>query len=408
MHDGGHDSMKFQNASLYFLLVSFLIISCNGDLQKDKGPKPPYVEKYLKLVKNAEKGNFETPEDAYTAYVKYLNLPKYIYTLKTKFEFMVTIPFDEENGLHMPEFPNWSPVQIFSPLRYVFKNGDLLFEGNPLQRQYNLKLYSANEKQIIKNPVLPPDFNDSGEAIIIEGKEYPIKYNDQNGYQYYKHDNQELVIEDYKKIPLFFKDDKITGPIRSDFAIMLAQKQIYYKTAPVGYVANGGRDLIFLFYNWKNKEIKRLIGLPATDKYSEINLCGTQDTINIDRKNRIYLAFFCRGDDDLALLNSKKVAFGHIMIYDLENNILYNIRHPFLDDKNKKEQIKAYQYVLGEDENIYYQLVTDKSYYIYKISPLWNEPMEESKYNPVFFEFHPELKTAWDTLDMFETKERKK
>jgi len=100
--------------------------------------------------------------------------------------------------------------------------------------------------------------------------------------------------------------------------------------------------------------------------------------------------------DDLALINSQKIPGGHIMIYDPEKDTLYNVRHPFWDEENKNEKLLAYQYVLGEDENIYYQLVTDKAYYIYKLELLWDQPMEDDEYKPYFFEFHPELKEAFD------------
>jgi hypothetical protein len=88
---------------------------------------------------------------------------------------------------------------------------------------------------------------------------------------------------------------------------------------------------------------------------------------------------------------------GHIMILDVENDALYNIHHPYYTEINENDDGALTTYVVGEDDNIYFQLVTEQAYYVYKIVPLWDS-VEETEYNPRFIEFYPELQEIWDEL----------
>jgi hypothetical protein len=147
------------------------------------------------------------------------------------------------------------------------------------------------------------------------------------------------------------------------------------------------------------KEVKKVI-LPGTDLLDDFlmpNGLGRK----IDSKERIYLytnyrnlgmAFKYR---DIQKFTSQL----QILIYDINKDTLYQLYHPIVDDSNKNEKVEAFTYCLGEDENIYYQLVTDKAYYIYKLTLLWDQPMEKEDYHPLFFEFYPELKKAFDAAN---------
>ena len=87
---------------------------------------------------------------------------------------------------------------------------------------------------------------------------------------------------------------------------------------------------------------------------------------------------------------------GHILIYDIINNDIYNIRHPIFDEFNKNEKLIETTYILGEDYNIYFQLVTDRGYYIYRIIPKWDLEYETIQYMTYFIEMYPHLKKIWD------------
>jgi len=156
-------------------------------------------------------------------------------------------------------------------------------------------------------------------------------------------------------------------------------------------------DKTIILYNWKNKNIIRVRVLPATDRYRRFGLI-LGNTTTVDSNNRVYFYFGGFYEDEETRAREHNLNPGHIMIYDPEKDYLYNIYNPYTAPENVTEPVLGYQYLIGEDENIYYQEVRESGHYIYKITPLWDEPMEETEYNPIFFEFQPELKAEWDRM----------
>ncbi|MCX7656527.1 MAG: hypothetical protein N2Z76_08395 [Treponemataceae bacterium] len=85
----------------------------------------------------------------------------------------------------------------------------------------------------------------------------------------------------------------------------------------------------------------------------------------------------------------RKVDRFQVLVYDFEKDTMYFIEWPKPSTGN--ETIIQVSYVVGDDDAIYVQVVADAACTIYRITPLWDAPMERIEYRPMFYEFYPEI-----------------
>jgi len=141
------------------------------------------------------------------------------------------------------------------------------------------------------------------------------------------------------------------------------------------------RDLALLCYDVFTKK-KEIYVLPGTSRYTTFGK-SMMPANTTDTKGRIYLGFYYFSPEKFSEFHE-----GSVLILDAEEDTLYQIRHEI---PHWREALAAH-YVLGEDGNIYFQVVTEEVYYIYRIEPLWDKELSEAEYEPLFLEVYPELK----------------
>jgi hypothetical protein len=345
-----------------------------------------FYEKYIKLAEYLEK-NVDLPELTEEEklikekYFKLLSVPENIYELDYDLEFIKRIDFDEENGL-----PGWyvgeATEEHHPSLHMVTENGDLCF--TPSGWGYSSK-YLVDKDEWIRYEVgdyYCPEFIKI-ESIIYEGEWRKIifdKYPDRNIYVDYN--NEKIQIGNYNDFPINYNGAYLIKPIENNISIW----KTYYNVIHLNK-RQKSTDKGFLYYDLENNQTIEEYILAGTDKYETFRDITPVRTI--DSKGRIYMNLHDQPYND----NRN----GHVMILDLENDALYNIHHPYYTEINENDDGFIVIYVLGEDDNIYFQLITDKAYYIYKITPLWDS-IEETEYNPRFIEYYPELQEVWDGL----------
>jgi len=363
--------------------------------------KPVFVEQYGKIINSVEyykpmhlKEDLPRGKEALDLIYSYLNLPDNIKKMDIEIYKLLSIQFDNSEILPEPYYPEWPKILQFAPLRYAFKNGDVLFASNIYDKNKNNVLYSYDLKQFNNDPKIVEYLDDEYSKIKINEKWYQLKIDYTNGQYFYILDNSKNYFKN-DKLPAIFREKRIGGPVFGEFIFALTTAGVYYN------YGKKGRDQFVCYYNYKTSEIRNSICFPAFYAYHNLNI-GIDNAANVDSNNRIYFAFNepMYNEECKSIINDKKITSGHIMIYDPEKDTLFNVRHPFWDEENKDEKMLAYQYVLGEDENIYYQLVTDRAYYIYKIKLLWDQPMENDEYKPYFIEIYTELKEAFDAVEI--------
>lgn len=346
----------------------------DGGKINNNNNKNLFFNKYKFLIKKYN----EFLENAETEYRENVISPKSMFNLPYNFNFIKRFAFEEE-GFLKPKDGGFPVGLVYIQLRDE-KDNRLFFYGGvsyDIESGKIAEVWYEQDFKILK--------------ILINNKWYELVADrDRDAYVYQIH-NKEQIALNYQKVSKMDYDTPIISPIINQYALLGNYFPLEYIDGPYAY--NGGRDLTFLLYN-RIKEIPiNSVIFPATDHYKTFEYgIGPMDS-----QYRIYLRFVPtsqKGDSWFPGMSE-----GHIMIYDLMNNVLYNIRHPFFNEENRNEELWATQYIVGEDGNIYYQLVTDKAYYIYRITPLWDESMEETEYNPIFFEFYPELKKIWDEME---------
>jgi len=373
---------------LISIIFLTLLVSCNND--DENNIKSDYTLRYLQLIKSVENDLYKDSEMAMQEYKHQINIPSQIIKLEYTIVKIATITYNK--GFDKPYYFSWPDTLVFDTLANVYDN-NLVFLVSPGPERRNI-IYNTIDSSLLTNNIPDRLFNRSNE-IYYDNKWYVMQSNYSN-HLIIDQGESFTTIDDYNNIPLLFKNSNFIGPVVSDKVILRSSYSINYKNGDSSY------DIALLYYNWKTQESYRICILPFLIKYQDLdfNMTGIR---TIDKKNRIYFAFhlpFVKSFDDLDIINTKQISSGHIIIYDIENDILYNLHHPYWDKYNTNERLLGYQYALGDDDNIYYQLVTEKAYYIYKITPSWEQSAQRDEYKPYFFEYYPNLKSEFENTSI--------
>jgi hypothetical protein len=151
-----------------------------------------------------------------------------------------------------------------------------------------------------------------------------------------------------------------------------------------------GKDWAFINYDIFTKE-KRTYIFPFTVCYNDLRAFSIEPN-QTDSSGRCYFAYNFTNEADFLIDESS------VFIIDARNDTLFQLRHPIVYDGDVESPLTAH-YVIGEDDNLYFQLVTDRYYLIYKIAVDWDGPMENAEYDPICFEIYPELKKMWEEIE---------
>jgi hypothetical protein len=151
-----------------------------------------------------------------------------------------------------------------------------------------------------------------------------------------------------------------------------------------------GKDWAFINYDIFTKE-KRTYIFPFTVCYIDFSAFSIEPN-QTDSSGRCYFSYNFTNEEDFVVEESS------VFIIDAQKDTLYQLRHPIFFDEAVESPLTAH-YVIGEDDNLYFQLVTDEHYIIYKIVPAWERPMEDAQYNPFCFDVYPELNKMWEGFE---------
>jgi hypothetical protein len=145
---------------------------------------------------------------------------------------------------------------------------------------------------------------------------------------------------------------------------------------------------VFILYDWPRSKVHSIRIFPFLNYYSAID----QGIGAID-KNLKYYMFLDLGDISVEEPNRyhPSINNGHILIFDAPKDTLYEIKHPIFGEGESGERLIKNQYILDEEGNIWYQLITDKAYHIYSIEPYWESSEKTVRYNSEFSVFRSDI-----------------
>jgi hypothetical protein len=342
-----------------------------------------FLNKYKPLLGNAGK-----------KYLSLYSIPKNIIKLNSKSEKIALLTYKDYPFIE-PELMGVPRYAAFHELEYVFRDGTLLFLDDrapdrdpiPIERgdkQTTSFYFSHNKLEKLTSLKGDMAFSYTVEKILVNGKMREFYFDKlDNRYNYYE-GKRVVALTDSKTFPEPFSRPFLLGPITSPNAIC------YSVLSWMDMNNKAHSDKAILLYKWQDKRVEKTILLPATDAYKPFHNFDWQ-LRSLDKQNRFYLRL--KADFSFKYQGLKN---SHVMIYDATKDNLYNIFFPIFDETNEDEQLIDTHFVLGEDGLIYCQLVTDKAYHLFKIDPQWQLPGESMDYDPVFFSFYPELRSAWD------------
>ena len=392
---------------LTMILIIYILIGCvseeddieneedviqNEEITKDETEEikvigDDFFRRYIKLSEYLEGSveNTELDKEEILIREKYfeiLRVPDKVYELDFNYELVKRIEINTDDGLGAWFSENAG--EEYPALHVVVENGDLCFTASG---KYNASKYIIENDEWIR---YGEEYFSCPEYISLRNIFYEGNWRDVlvaitgNGNIYFENDNETIIIGNYNDFPVGFNNSSLIQPISDDISIW----RKYFNIINIDR-RDGFSDLGFLFYILEERQSINEIILPGTDKYKtfDVDVMLNKTT---SAKGEIYLRLY----DNPKRSGNRE---GHIMILDVENDALYNIRHPYYTEINENDDGALTTYVVGEDDNIYFQLVTEQAYYVYKIIPLWDS-VEETEYNPRFIEFYPELQEIWDGL----------
>jgi len=359
----------------YLLLVTSLIafIACDRKVAEAKDvDKKSYSENYLNQIVSYIDFWGKKDNVVESVYKNFTAIPKKVFLIQHKQERIRIFEIGKNIGCLLKYNEREKNDFSFPCLGYVFKTGDMWFTGvEEKERLLGSSLYIKESGEIKKYNDYWAEFPSPYFKVFLNGQWDILHISADGTYAWVGEEGSKIII-DIPVIP--HCGSSLCGSINSGLGIFYSEPRCKYMDG------NRGGSLLFQVYDIEKREVVKKILLPGTDHYRTMQLVGAYDGECLDSQNRIYCCLY-----------PYKGAFykhGNILIYDILNDILYTFDHPFFDEENKEEEVIGGSFVLGEDENIYYQLATDKRYYIYKITPDWDGPREEIEYNPVFYYFN--------------------
>jgi hypothetical protein len=145
---------------------------------------------------------------------------------------------------------------------------------------------------------------------------------------------------------------------------------------------------VFILYDWTQSKVLSIRIFPFLNYYSAM-----EKGIGAIDANLKYYMFLDLGDVSIEEPNRyhPSIDNGHILIFDAPEDKLYEIKHPIFSEVGSGEKLIKNQYILDEEGNIWYQLITDKAYHIYSITPYWESSEKTVRYNSEFSVFRSDI-----------------
>ncbi|HOK00083.1 MAG TPA: hypothetical protein PLW34_11045 [Termitinemataceae bacterium] len=276
-----------------------------------------------------------------------LHIPQRNYKLEVKVERVARFNYSIEGLIYGPEKPNINNPLSFNELLLVDVEGNMYFSG--------AEYMDKNGKDMMSTP---KKYQKEGDVFF------------------------NLKDAELESIMKAYNDITFSERIFSSRPMLLSDginKFYFYQKIDFIYLEKWLRDILIIK---KDKSLDIRI-LPYTDYF--IPFGDSYSKKSLDSKNRIYLGLWSWDKEDY-----RKVDRFQVLVYDFEKDTMYFIE--WLKPTEGNETIIQVSYVVGDDDAIYVQVVADAACTIYRITPLWDAPMERIEYRPMFYEFYPEIK----------------
>lgn len=320
---------------------------------------------YLTAIKNIKIED----ENYYSANIR---IPQFVKNVETNWVLCKKIEIEGNRNFEKPRL-DYVGLPDYNALGYVGEKGDLWFSGIQAGKRTGSVYFKAEEGMYEKFSSVFENLPDMDKIFFYKDRWIDL----------FSEDKTVCAEINGKTVPLYK-----TSEIAPDFINYSEVGRIYNgKTWWESYLRiefRGGlhtRDLALLCYDVFTKE-KEIYILPGTSRYTTFGK-SMMPANTTDTKGRIYLGYYYFSPEKFSEFHE-----GSVLILDAEEDTLYQIRHEI---PHWREALAAH-YVLGEDGNIYFQVVTEEVYYIYRIEPLWDKELSEAEYEPLFLEVYPELK----------------
>jgi hypothetical protein len=350
----------------FLILILLFFYSAAGS-----SSEPVDIEAYQKAIKTISKdvinyGNNELKK----FYLENCKVPSKVFNLRFKLKNEMEFLIQTSEVFDTVQFDNFNTPE-YNALGYVGNTKDMWFSG--IQTTTVTGSIYYNDGQFIKYQGVFDNNPAFGKVFFHNGKWRPGWIDGTNVYATI--DREKILLFNTEKLKIDEYNFSRTGRIYNGKTWWESYLRIEFR---------GGlhaRDLALLCYDVFTKE-KEIYILPGTSRYTTFGK-SMMPANTTDTKGRIYLGYYYFSSEKFS-----EVHEGSVLILDAEEDTLYQIRHEI---PHWREALAAH-YVLGEDGNIYFQVVTEKVYYIYRIEPLWDKELSEAEYEPLFLEVYPELK----------------
>ena len=342
-----------------------------------------FIDRYLRFITGFEMALSQTKgvEEIEQFYRSNIGIPSVIKDLDYSMDLFKRIDHQDSEDFGSP-FDFHMNFYSYHELGYVSESGDMWFTG--LQGSGNMGSIFISDAETVHYEGITDEAPNNNRAFYYKGKWRKLELEGEN------------IISriDDEKLLLFRRGDirPDNFPIKFGSGGAIIKGQDWFDAQIfVNYGERySGRDFAFINYDVFDKE-KRIYILPFTVCYQDFDQL-TRDLNQTDSQGRCYIATIYYNPEDFRTDESS------VFIIDAEKDTLYQLRHPIIYDASIEKPLAGH-YVIGEDDNLYFQLVTDRSYIIYQIIPDWDGPMEDAEYNPLCFEVHPELEKLWKEFE---------
>ncbi len=297
-------------------------------------------------------------------YKEYLEFPLKVKTILYGVEKINVLKYEGQFADRIPG-PGVHNAMSFSELGYYGKNGDMWFTGIQADARYPGSFLISNGKvEFFKGTFDQRPKKESGTEFEKEDYEHAKKASKAvfDGYLGALTKNMLNHIL-YDGNPVVEKVDNLFGP------------REYYS------------DKIILDYDVIRNRMSSIRIIPFSSGFRDFFGYATFHN-NIDTRMNIYYE----------LRETKDSTIKVLMVYNYPTRDYYLFTLGTMKEIDPGEKEMGYHFLVGEDDNLYYQIATDKAYHIFRITPQWDKVIKTQDYVSAIGEFYPKYKEAWDAL----------
>lgn len=296
-------------------------------------------------------------------YKEYLEFPQKVEEISCEVEKVYELKYE---GQFADRYPGIGPHGIisYSEIGFYSKKGDMWFTGIQAGTRSPGSFSISNGKvEFYEGPF---DKRPWGDNTIVDQKEY---------------DDAEKSVKGIYDGYVNFLSAGIGSLILYDGYLDIERKD------DLDDVRENYLDTIVFCCNLDKDKLSSVRVIPFSSDFRHFSGSFT-DFRNVDSFLNIY--YELRETNDPV----KKV----LMVYNYPTRDYYLFTLGKMEEVDPSENEMGYHFLIGEDDNLYYQIATDKAYHIFRITPHWDKVIKTQDYVSAIGEFYPKYKEDWDAL----------